>query len=70
MTSYGRTAEEWDQLTDAGLDFLLERARMRRVTSYTELNTVIANRTGLRPFDFERADERAMNEQIRHCTPK
>ena len=59
MTLYGRDEAEWDRLTDVGLAFLIERARMRRITSYTELNTTLANRTGLRPFDFSRPDERA-----------
>jgi len=59
MTRYGRTDAEWQSLTDAGLGFLIDRARLGKVTSYTELNTVLANRTGVRPFDFDRADERA-----------
>jgi len=58
-THYGRSEEEWDRLTDEGLAFLIERARLRKVTSYTEMNTTLARRTGLRSFDFERADERA-----------
>jgi hypothetical protein len=57
--TYGRSDAEWDELTDAGLEFLIERARMRRTTSYTEMNVVLHQRTGLRPFDFDRADERA-----------
>ncbi|NUR04266.1 MAG: hypothetical protein HOY79_49530 [Streptomyces sp.] len=32
---------------------------MGRLTSYTELNVTLVRRTGSRPFDFERADERA-----------
>jgi hypothetical protein len=58
-THYGRSEEEWERLTDEGLAFLIERARLGKVTSYTELNTTLARRTGLRSFDFERADERA-----------
>ena len=57
--SYGRSAQEWDQLVDAGQAFLIERARLRKVTSYTELNAVITRRTGLRSFDFTHAEERA-----------
>jgi hypothetical protein len=37
---YGRDEAEWDELEDAGLAFLIERARLDRVTSYTEMNTV------------------------------
>ncbi len=59
MTMYGREDAEWEQLIEAGLAFLIERARMKRVTSYTELNSTLVRRTGLRGFDFEREDERA-----------
>jgi hypothetical protein len=55
---YGREDSEWCQLVDAGLAFLVERARLRKVTSYTELNTTLARRTGARPFDFEQDGER------------
>ena len=58
-THYGRSEGDWDRLTDEGLVFLIERARLCKVTSYTEMNTTLARRTGLRGFDFERADERA-----------
>jgi hypothetical protein len=56
---YGRDEEEWNELEDAGLEFLLERARLERVTSYTETNTVLAQRTGHRRFDFDQESERA-----------
>ena len=56
---YGRDEEDWERLTDAGLAFLVERARLAKVTSYTELNATLARRTGLQGFDFGRADERA-----------
>jgi hypothetical protein len=56
---YGRDGESWDQLTDAGLAFLIERARLGKLTSYTELNAILQRRTGLTGFDFGRADERA-----------
>jgi hypothetical protein len=58
-THYGRSKEDWGRLTGEDLAFLIERARLRKVTSYTEMNTTLARRTGLRDFDFERADERA-----------
>ena len=57
--NYGRTDGEWDELIRAGRDFLEERARLETTTSYTEMNTVLARRTGLRTFDFDREDERA-----------
>jgi hypothetical protein len=56
---YGRDDEDWDQLADAGLAFLIERARLEKLTSYTELNATLQRRTGLAGFDFGRADERA-----------
>jgi hypothetical protein len=56
---YGREEEEWDQLADTGLAFLAERARLAKLTSYTELNATLERRTELPGFDFGRADERA-----------
>lgn len=59
MAGYGRADSEWDELVEAGRRFLVERAKLRTTTSYTELNVTLARRTGCRAFDFERADERA-----------
>ncbi|GAA3616643.1 hypothetical protein ACG5V6_04935 [Streptomyces chitinivorans] len=59
MSAYGRADSEWDLLVDAGREFLIERAKLGKLTSYTELNVTLARRTGCRAFDFERADERA-----------
>jgi hypothetical protein len=56
---YGRDQADWDLLAAAGEKFLIERARLGRFTSYTELNTTLERRTGLRRFDFELAAERA-----------
>jgi hypothetical protein len=56
---YGRDDLVWDELARAGLEFLLERARLEKLTSYTELNATLMRRTGLPGFDFSRADERA-----------
>ena len=56
---YGRDEVAWDQLTEAGTTFLIERAHLRKTTSYTELNAILERRTGLPGFDFTRADERA-----------
>ncbi len=56
---YGRSDDAWDELTRVGEDLLIERARLRRVTTYTELNTILSRRTGQRAFDFGRDDERA-----------
>jgi hypothetical protein len=59
MALYGRDDLVWEQLADAGLAFLIARARLRKLTSYTELNATLVRRTGLIGFDFSRADERA-----------
>jgi hypothetical protein len=59
MALYGRDDLAWDELARAGLEFLLERARLEKLTSYTELNATLIRRTGLPGFDFSRADERA-----------
>jgi hypothetical protein len=56
---YGRDETEWEELVAAGRRFLEERGRLQTTTSYTELNTVLAQRTGLQPFDFDREDGRA-----------
>jgi hypothetical protein len=56
---FGREESDWDQLEDIGLRFLIERARLQRVTSYTEMNQALAQRTGLRSFDFDLESDRA-----------
>jgi hypothetical protein len=55
---YGRSSDEWMLLAESATAFLIERAKLRRVTSYTELNATLMQRTGLRGFDFDRQDER------------
>jgi hypothetical protein len=59
MTGYGRSDEEWDQLTSVGLAFLVERARLEKTTTYTELDATLRRRAGLRGFDFDQDSERA-----------
>ena len=56
---YNRDEPEWDELVKAGREFLIERARLRKVTSYTEMNSVLARRTGQALFDFSEARDRA-----------
>ena len=56
---HGRSAAEWSSLVAAGTRFLLDEARLQRSTSYTEMNSVLRQRTEARPFDFEMASERA-----------
>lgn len=64
---YGRTADDWETLERACLRFLVEQARLGngRTTTYTELNTVLINRTGLPGFDFaDQAGRAAMGELL------
>lgn len=56
---HGRTTQEWTELIVAGTAFLIERARLRLTTSYTETNTVLARRTGQPQFDFDQTFGRA-----------
>ncbi|MFI5612592.1 hypothetical protein [Amycolatopsis sp. NPDC051903] len=56
---HGRDDDEWGRLAQAGRGFLVERAAMRRTTSYTEFNAALVNRTGSRGFDFALDGERA-----------
>jgi hypothetical protein len=55
---FGRDNAEWSRLVQAAEVFLIEQARLGKVTSYTELNTVLARRTGATPFDFGQDGER------------
>jgi hypothetical protein len=59
MTIHGWPDEEWRALVDETRRFLLERARLERSTSYTELNATLKERTGRACFDFARAEDRA-----------
>ncbi len=46
----GRVDTDWQALVAATRELLLERARLGKVTSYTELNAVVAGRTHRRPL--------------------
>jgi len=59
MSLFGRDELAWDEMAAATEAFLVERARLARLTSYTELNVTLMRRTGLPGFDFGRQDERA-----------
>jgi hypothetical protein len=65
MERYGRLADEWARMADAGKAFLVERARMERTTSYTEFNAALVNRAGTAGFDFNiDADRAAVGELL------
>lgn len=65
MSHYGRSVSEWAELEAVGWEFLVSQARLKRTTSYTEMNTVLTRRTGVREFDFNLDGERrAMGELL------
>jgi hypothetical protein len=66
-TPYGRSPAEWERLARAGRKFLIERARMGRPTSYTEMNAVLHQRTGLPPFNFDLDHDRAAMGYLLGC---
>jgi hypothetical protein len=65
VLGYGRTAWEWDALEGAGWEFLVSLARLQRTTSYTEMNTVLSRRIGIREFGFGLDGERRANGERR-----
>jgi hypothetical protein len=69
---YGRTEAEWADLEAAGWDFLIGRARQPYpVTTYTEMNAVLAHRTGQPPWKFDlQADRSAMGELLGRLTDR
>jgi hypothetical protein len=63
---YGRTEHEWQELEQAGWDFLKARAAERRgdathdpTVTYSQANEEVAATTGQRPFDFDQQVGRA-----------
>jgi hypothetical protein len=56
---FGRPHSEWDALLPQGHRFLVERARLSRHTSYTEMNDVVTSRAHVRRFDFSHEIDRA-----------
>ena len=63
---YGRTEHEWQELEQAGWDFLKTKAAERRgdathdpTVSYSDANEELAARTGQRAFDFGQQAGRA-----------
>ncbi|WP_204354847.1 hypothetical protein [Mycolicibacterium llatzerense] len=54
---YGRSDDEWDQIVADTVDFLQGQARLRRIVSYSELNSALARR-GHVPFDFANDSDR------------
>lgn len=59
--NYGRSPAEWVELEAVGWKFLLDTARqpVKCVTSYSELNHVLADNTGQPEWNFDRQADRA-----------
>lgn len=49
---YGRSDDEWDELLNAATDYLVEVAKSRGLTNYTDLSAELVNRTGYARFDY------------------
>jgi hypothetical protein len=49
---YGRSDSEWSELLSAATDYLIEVAKDRRITNYTDLSSELVRRTGHARFDF------------------
>lgn len=65
--NYGRCPADWGDLEAVGWKFLLDTARqpVKCITSYSELNHVLANNTGQLEWNFDRqADRAAMGELL------
>ena len=58
---YGRTELEWEALEAAGWDFLITRAKRPGDprTNYTEVNEILAERTGQPMWNFNLEHDRA-----------
>ena len=56
---YGRDEDEWATLTDEAKDFLIDCARRRGLTTYSDLNRELVERTGFAAFDFSQPADRA-----------
>ncbi|GAA1994758.1 hypothetical protein [Amycolatopsis minnesotensis] len=67
MTVYGRDEQEWERLVEAARSFLVETAKLSRTTTYTELNAVLARRTGAMEFDFSLDRDRAALGHLLGC---
>ena len=69
---YGRTEVKWAALEAAGWDFMIDRARQPYpVTTYTEMNAVLAHRTGQPPWNFDlQADRAAMGVLLGRLTDR
>ena len=62
---YGINDDDWEQLIAATIKVLERVASLERVTTYSDLNREISDRTGLPRFDFSHPEGRnAMSELL------
>lgn len=54
---FDRSDDEWAAIVDDTIAILQDQARLRRITSYSDLNSALARR-GHQPFDFAVQSER------------
>lgn len=67
---FGRSDDEWDAIVEEAIGFLKDQARLKRITSYTELNAALSRR-GHRSFDFtEENDRRAVGAVLSQVTQR
>lgn len=55
---YGRSDDDWDRMVDDAVSFLLEQAQSKQITTYSDLNSALAQ-AGHVPFDFSLERDRA-----------
>lgn len=54
---FDRSDDEWDASVDDTIEILRDQARLRRITSYSDVNSALARR-GHRPFDLGAQSDR------------
>ena len=54
---FDRSDDEWDAMVDDAIAFIKDQARLRRITSYSDVNSAFA-RHGHRAFDFSNQSDR------------
>lgn len=62
--TYGRSVDTWSGLVSETTDILQEVARRGTTITYTELNSLLMERTGRPVFDFSKGSERAALGQL------
>ena len=50
---YGRSDDEWSELVDAATDYLIQVAKDRTITNYTDLSSELVRRTGHTGLRFQ-----------------